>query len=83
MSTKPSKRVMGMGSITHRADGRWQGRVMVEGQRRSVYAASQQDCVQKLQALQHQVGAGLPAVDQRATVDTYLARWLSEVTPPA
>lgn len=81
MSTKPSKRVMGMGSVTLRQDGRWHGRVMVDGRRRSVYATSQQEVVAKLQALQQQVGAGLPAVDQRATVGTYLTRWLSDVAP--
>lgn len=76
-----SKRVMGRGTISLRADGRWQGRLSVDGRRRSVYASSQAECVRKLQQLQQQVGAGLPAVDQRATVATYLTRWLEAVTP--
>jgi len=79
MSVKAPKRVMGMGSITHRADGRWQGRVMVDGERRSVYATSQQECVAKLKDLQQAVGKGLPAVDGRATVARYLDAWLGSV----
>ena len=80
MSAKPPRRVMGRGSITHRADGRWQGRVMVEGVRRSVYGATQAECVAKLQQLQQQIAGGLPAVDQRATVGRYLDSWLGSVS---
>ncbi len=79
MSAKPPRRVMGRGSITHRADGRWQGRAMVEGVRRSVYGATQAECVAKLQQLQQQIAGGLPAVDQRATVGRYLDSWLGSV----
>ena len=80
MSAKPPRRVMGRGSITHRADGRWQGRAMVEGVRRSVYGATQAECVAKLQQLQQQIAGGLPAVDQRATVGRYLDSWLGSVS---
>lgn len=79
MSVKAPRRVMGMGSITHRADGRWQGRVMVDGERRSVYATSQQECVAKLKDLQVGVKKGLPAVDGRATVASYVDTWLGSV----
>lgn len=76
-----SRRVAGHGTFSKRSDGRWMGRVMVDGRRRTVYARTERECVAKLQALQQQVAAGLPAVDQRATVATYLTRWLQEVAP--
>ncbi|HVC39709.1 MAG TPA: site-specific integrase [Candidatus Dormibacteraeota bacterium] len=81
MSAKPAKRVMGHGTVYLRADGRWSAQVAVEGRRRTVYGRTQADVVRKLQALQQQVGAGLPAVDQRATVKRYLDVWLGSVAP--
>ncbi|MHB8394941.1 MAG: tyrosine-type recombinase/integrase [Candidatus Dormibacteria bacterium] len=71
----------GEGSVYQRRDGRWVGSVTVEGRRRAAYGRTREDAAAKLQDLQQGVKKGLPAVDQRATVGTYLIRWLSEVTP--
>jgi len=81
MSAKAPRRVMGHGTVYLRPDGRWSAQVAVEGRRRTVYGRTQVECVAKLHKLQQQVGAGLPAVDQRATVGAYLTQWLAEVTP--
>ncbi|HUY98617.1 MAG TPA: tyrosine-type recombinase/integrase [Verrucomicrobiae bacterium] len=81
MSTKPSKRVMGQGTVYQRPGGLWAAQVAVEGRRRTVYARSQQECVAKLHQLQQQVAGGLPAVDQRGTVGRYLDSWLESVAP--
>ncbi len=80
MSTKPSRRVMGHGSVSQRPGGLWQAQVTVDGERRTVYARTEREVVAKLQALQSQASAGLPGVDRRTTVATYLAGWLQLVT---
>ena len=79
MSTKPSKRVMGQGSVYQRPAGLWAAQILVDGQRRSVSARTQQECVAKLDALKAQAKAGLPVMDQRGTVSAYLGRWLTSV----
>ena len=79
MSAKPPRRVMGRGTVYLRPDGRWSAQVSVDGRRRTVYARTQQECVAKLQALQHSLTCGLPAPDGRATVASYLDTWLGSV----
>lgn len=81
MSTKPSKRVMGQGSVYQRPGGLWAAQILVDGQRRSVSARTQAEVVQKLRLLQQQAACGLPVVDQRTTVAFYLTRWLEAVAP--
>ncbi len=76
-----SRRGNGEGSISRRPEGRWQAQITVEGKRRSAYGRTREDAAAKLQALQAGASAGLPAVDQRATVSSYLTRWLEQVTP--
>jgi len=71
----------GEGSVYQRKDGRWVASVTTDGTRRAAYRRTREEAAAALQQLQQQAGAGLPAPDQRATVGTYLARWLSEVTP--
>ncbi len=70
---------MGRGTVYLRPDGRWSAQVSVDGRRRTVYARTQQECVAKLQALQHSLTCGLPAPDGRATVASYLDTWLGSV----
>ncbi len=77
-----SRRGNAEGSIFQRtADGLWVAAVTVDGRRRVAYGRTRELAAAKLQQLQQEARAGLPAVDQRATVGTYLTRWLSEVTP--
>ncbi|MHB1527595.1 MAG: tyrosine-type recombinase/integrase [Candidatus Dormibacteria bacterium] len=80
------RRGQGEGTIRHRADGRWEGRIDLgwEGgkhQSRSLYGRTRQDVVLKLRQAQHQLATGLPVVDERMTVDSYLAEWLHVVEP--
>jgi integrase len=81
MSTKPSKRVMGHGTIYRRPNGTWAGEITVDGKRSTAYARTQAECVAKLQSLQASVAGGLPAVDQRGTVAAYLGGWLETKRP--
>ena len=71
----------GEGTVYQRQDGRWVGAVVVEGRRRAAYGRTREAAAVKLRQLQQQASSGLPAVDQRATVASYLSRWLEEVTP--
>jgi len=69
------------GSIYQRKDGRWVASVTTDGTRRAAYRRTREEAAAALLQLQQQAGAGLPAPDQRATVGTYLGRWLEEVAP--
>ena len=46
-----------------------------------MYTRTEKEVVAKLQALQGQVAGGMPAVNQRTTIDAYLAGWLEMVEP--
>ena len=81
MSTRPARRVMGHGSVSQRPNGLWQAQVSLNGERSTVYARTEKEVVAKLQALQGQVAGGMPAVNQRTTIDAYLAGWLEMVEP--
>lgn len=81
MSARPSRRVMGHGTIYRRPNGSWAGEITVDGKRSTAYARTQAECVAKLQALQASVAGGLPAVDQHGTVAAYLAGWLETKRP--
>jgi integrase len=81
-----SRRGPGEGTVYQRADGRWVGSVTLGWgsagrERRSVYASTQAEALAKLRALKAQTASGLPVVDQRTTVGTYLNRWLEVVEP--
>lgn len=81
------RRGSGEGSIRQRADGRWEGRIeagwSATGARRraSVFGRTRLEVVGKLRQLQAQRAAGLPVVDGRTTVGSYLNRWLETVQP--
>jgi integrase len=75
------RRGQGEGTIRHRADGRWEGRIDQgwEGGKhraRSVYARTRQEVVLKVRQLQQQFDAGQPSFDQRTTVGHLLETWL-------
>jgi len=72
------------GSIYLRKDGRWAGSVSAgwtsKGRRRhTVYGKTRQEVAGALQRLQQQVSQGLPVVDERTTLRTYLEGWLQSV----
>ena len=74
------RRGQGEGTIRHRADGRWEGRIDLgwEGakhQSRSLYGRTRQDVVLKLRQLHQQLKEGQPGFDQRTTVGQHLESW--------
>jgi integrase len=65
------------GNIKHRDDGRWEGRlVLPNGKRRSVYAKSQKEVVQRLSQLRRDIEVGLSPESDKQTVEQFLLFWL-------
>jgi len=71
------KRSNGEGTITQRADGRWQAAVYKpDGTRKFLYAATREEAHDKLVTAQKALIDGLPLPDERITVGDYLDQWL-------
>jgi integrase len=74
------KRGNSEGTITKRADGRWEARVSLpDGKRKCFYGQTRQEVERKLSQARRDVESGLPVVDQRLTVAAYLTDWLESV----
>lgn len=72
-----NKRGNGEGTIYKRADGRWAAAVTVDGgKRKTLYGATRAEVQGKLVRLQREQQLGMPVVDERDTVSTFLTRWL-------
>lgn len=74
------RRGQGEGTIRHRADGRWEGRIDLgwaggKHHARSLYGKTRQEVVLRLRQLQQQLDEGQPAFDQRTTVAQHLESW--------
>ncbi len=69
-------------NITQRADGRWMGRAVVEGKRRTVYGKTQREADQKLRELLTDNDKGLAPVAEQRTVSAHLDRWLEDIAKP-
>ncbi|WP_314175696.1 tyrosine-type recombinase/integrase [Streptomyces winkii] len=77
----------GAGTITHRQDGRYQGRAYVETasgirKRVSVYGRTWEEAHRNLIDLQSQEQRGVPLPDTDSTLGEYLAYWLAEEIAP-
>lgn len=81
---KNSRRGNGEGTITRRADGRWEARItLLDGRRKSFYGRTRQEVAARLTQAQHDQGTGLPIItNERLTVNQYLAQWLEAMQPP-
>jgi integrase len=65
------------GTIYHRADGRWEARLTLEGgKRKSLFGRTRQEAARKLAEALRDRDKGLPIVGERQTVAQYLASWL-------
>jgi integrase len=68
------------GTITHRADGRWEARITVDnGKRRCLYGKTRREVAQKLLHATKAREDGLPMPGAHLTVGQYLENWLSAV----
>lgn len=71
------------GSIYRRKDGRWAAAITLPGGRRKyLYARSRQEAVRKLHEALRAQEEGMPLERGRATVGSWLQRWLEEVARP-
>ncbi len=66
-------------NVTQRADGRWMGRAVIEGRRRTVYGATQKEADRKLRTLLSDSDKGIGPVAEQRTVSAHLDRWLEDV----
>jgi len=79
------RRGHGEGSIYRRADGLWVGSVDLgwdasgKRRRKTVSSRTQAGVIEKLRDAQGRVSSGLPAGDDRITVQTLIERWLEDV----
>lgn len=71
------------GTVVERSDGRWMGQISLEdGKRKTIYAKTQREALQKLAALRRDRDKGLPVMNDRQTVEQYLRAWLETMRPP-
>ncbi len=85
MAPTNRRRAQGEGTVRQRADGRWEGRLLVDGldgRRRTkyLYGPTQSAVIAKLRKAQSHASAGI-VVDDRITVSQWLERWLTEILP--
>jgi integrase len=65
------------GEVRIRPDGRWEGRYMAAGRRRSVYAKTKRECQERLRAALLRVDQGVTPSASRTSVAAYLEEWLA------
>ena len=82
------RRPSGDGLVRKRADGRWEGRIVVGHKEdgkpiyRSVFAEKQGDLMPKLHELKDQYAGVELTEDSSITLDEWLGRWLEEYKKP-
>ncbi len=70
------------GSITQRADSRWEARLSLpDGSRKSLYGKTEKEVLQKLKVAQRDADSGLPVISHTQTLGNYLEDWLVMVKP--
>ena len=84
----PKRRPSGDGTIRKRADGRWEGRIVVghgEGGKpifRSVFAKTQRELLPKLKQLKDRYDGITLTAESNLTLGAWLGRWLTEYKKP-
>ncbi len=74
------RRGNGEGTIVKRADGRWAGGIIFDGnQRKWIYGKTRRDVSDRLRKIRSDVAEGRPVMNERLTIAEYLNRWLYEV----
>src|SRR5215831_9171125 len=64
------------GSISLRADGLWMARITVaDGERKCFYGKTRAEAANKMRDALHDLGKGIPLLDERQTVRDYLTTW--------
>jgi hypothetical protein len=72
------KRGRGFGAVYWRPDGRWQGQIRIPGGgRRSFYARTRRDVINRLSEARWALGQGLPVSAGTTSLATFFGRWLA------
>lgn len=78
--TTGSRRSYGEGTITKRADGRWEARLTLEGgKRKCFYGKTQKGVRERLLEARHDLKSGLPVLNEQQTVKQFLESWIDTV----
>jgi integrase len=76
----PRRRGNNEGTISKRADGRWEARLTFgDGKRKCFYGKTRQEVARRLAEAQHEIEQGMPLPDERQTVQQYLETWIETV----
>lgn len=70
------RRANGEGTVRQRANGLWECRVTVAGQRRSVYGKTQREALERRSEALRAAARAVPRGRERQTVQAFLAGWL-------
>ncbi|MHB8325566.1 MAG: tyrosine-type recombinase/integrase [Candidatus Dormibacteria bacterium] len=73
------RRSNGEGTIYHRADGRWEAALVVDGVRQRIYGKTRGAVVARLRVALQARDSGLPAARQSETVGQFLTAWIPTV----
>lgn len=78
------RRANGEGSIRQRSEDRWEGRFTdpTTGKRHSVYAETQRACRAAMKAALRRIDDGLPPMDSRQLLRTFMDTYLETVVKP-
>lgn len=77
------KRANGEGTLFHRSDGIWIGRItMPDGSLKQVAGTTQAAAKKKLQDVKLAIARGLPVTTERENVGAFLTRWLQDTVKP-
>lgn len=75
------RRGNGEGSFTKRPDGLYMGRITIDGERKTVYGKTRKEAQEKIEELKRLASQGLAQLDEKQTVEQYLATWLELKRP--
>lgn len=78
-----TRRDNGEGTIRQRADGRWEGQLLMpDRKRKSVYGRNRTEVKQKLKELRAKVEAGVDVGASGQSLEKFLEQWLADVVKP-
>ncbi|HLC40657.1 MAG TPA: site-specific integrase [Methylomirabilota bacterium] len=77
-----TRRRNGEGSLGQRSDGRWEGRLVINGRRRSFFGKSEREVLDKLTDAKTARKANVPIPSEKLTVAAFLTQYLEEVARP-
>lgn len=73
----------GMGSIRQRTDGRYEGRITINGKRKSFFAGKQGDVVKAMRSAKKAADDGIYFEPTRLSIGKWLDVWLDEYVSPS